>query len=412
MRATTLARKLLGSILLFVTGIYFEEDCFVVKVRPHWRRPRCSVCGEKCTAYDRLPERHWRHLAIGRIKIIIRYGPRRVDCRKCGVKVEKVPWASEARSRFTTEFEEKAAYLAQITDKTTVTKLLGICWRTVGEIVERVVSKRLDPNRLLNLQRIGIDEFSYRKNHRYITTVVDHDTERVVWAAKGKSSDVLKLFFDEIKEEGCKRLKTVTMDMSASYMKAVRERVPQAEITFDRFHVQALASKAVDEVRRNLVRELKGTEESKFIKKSRWVLLKNNFNLTRNQQRKLSDIQRNNKPLYRAYLLKEELARILDYKQPGRAEKSLDEWLSWAFRSGLKPFVKLAHTIQTHKEGILRYVKHRLTNAIVEGFNNRLRMVARRSYGFHSEKPLISMLYLCCGGIDLNPPLPSTYQPA
>lgn len=412
MRATSLLRKLLGITFLFVIGVDLQQGSKIMAdVRPRWRRPRCGVCGKTCPGYDTLPARYWRHLGPGNVTIWLRYAPRRVHCSDCGVKTEELPWAACAKTGFTKDFEETVAYLAQITDKTTVCKLAGIAWRTVGRIVERVVDTRLDPDRLVGVRRIGIDEFSYRKRHRYITVVVDHDRSRVIWAAKGKSSEVLEQFFDALGEEGCKLLEYVTIDMSAAYEKAVRARAPQAEIAFDRFHVQALASKAVDEVRRELVSDLKGTDEAKAVKKSRWVLLKNPWNLTRKQRLKLSEVQETNKPLYRAYLLKEELARALDYRQIGRAREALDGWLAWASRSKLEPFIKLARTIRKHKDDILRYVKLRLTNALVEGINNRMRMVARRSYGFHGAKPLMAMLFLCCGGLTLNPPLPHPGQP-
>ena len=253
---------------------------------------------------------------------------------------------------------------------------------------------------------IGIDEFSYRKHHRYLTTVVDHDRRRVVWAAPGKSADTLKSFFEELGEDGCARIEAVTMDMSKAYIKAVRESVPHAQIIFDRFHVQRLASDALDEVRRAQVRFVGLSEKGRAIKHSRFALLKNPWNLTRKEKEKLSDLQRTNAPLYRAYLLKETLAQALDYKQPGHARRALEDWLAWASRSKLKPFVKAARTIRKHFDGIVAYFQERLTNGIVEGFNNKLRMIARRAFGFHSSPPLIAMLYLCCGGIQLDPPLP------
>jgi transposase len=321
------------------------------------------------------------------------------------VRTEQVPWASQG-SRFTWDFEELTAYLAQVTDKTRVTELLGISWTTVGAIVERVVARRLDPSRLEGLRRIGVDEFSYRKRHRYLTTVVDHDRRRVVWAAAGRSAATLGAFFEELGEERCAQLECVTMDMAGGYIKAVEERLPEAQIVFDRFHVQRLASDALDAVRREQLREIRGTDEGRALFRSRFALLKNPWNLTREQKQKLSEVQRTNVPLYRAYLLKETLAQALDYKQPARAERALREWLAWASRSKLPPFVKAARTIRKHFDRILAYVRERLTNGIVEGINNKLRMIARRAYGFHSPPPLIAMLYLCCSGIKLDPPLP------
>ncbi len=298
------------------------------------------------------------------------------------------------------------AYLAQAMDKTAVTKLMGVNWRTVGRIVDRVVAERLDPDRLKNLRCIGIDEFSYRKRHRYLTVVVDHDRQRVVWSAPGRSSATLGEFFDALGREATARLQHATIDMAGGYIKALEERAPHVEIVFDRFHVQRLVSDAVDEVRRAQVRELAGSREAAFIKGSRYPLLKNPWNLKRRDRQALAAIQQNNKPLYRAYLLKEALARALDYKQPKRARAALEEWLSWAQRCRLAPIVKAARTIKRHKHGVLAYIRTRLTNGIVEGFNNRVRMIARRAFGFHSPQPLIAMINLCCAGIQLEPALP------
>jgi transposase len=342
---------------------------------------------------------------MGRLRISLEYAPRRVECPRCGVRSEQVPWAAHG-SRFTGDFEELVAYLAQVTDKTRVTELMGISWTTVGAIVERVVARRLDPSRLDGLRRIGVDEFSYRKRHRYLTTVVDHDRRRVVWAAAGRSAETLGAFFDVLGEERCAQLECVTMDMAGGYIKAVEDRLPEAQIVFDRFHVQRLASDALDEVRRAQLREIRGTEEGRELFRSRFALLKNPWDLTRRETEKLSAVQRTNAPLYRAYLLKETLAQALDYKQTWRAKRALREWLAWASRSKLAPFVKVARSIRAHFDGILAYIQERLTNGIVEGFNNKLRMIARRAYGFHSPPPLLAMLYLCCGGIKLDPPLP------
>jgi transposase len=405
-RATTLIRELLGVTRLVVEGFRFEPDGLVVEVRPHKSKPRCGKCGQRAPGYDRRTARRWRHLGIGALKIWLEYAPRRVRCRRCdGVVVETVPWAPH-RSRFTWDFEEVVAYLAQVSDRTKVTELMGISWETVGGIVERVVARRLAPSRLEGLRRIGIDEFSYRKRHRYLTTVVDHDRQRVVWAAPGRSAATLGAFFEELGPKRRAELECATIDIAGGYLKALGEWVPHAEIVFDRFHVQRLASDALDAVRREQLRTLRGTSEGKDLFRSRFALLKNPWNLSRNEQQKLSDLQQTNAPVYRAYLLKETLAQALDYQQPRRAERALREWLAWASRSKLKPFVKAARTIRKHFNGILAYVKERLTNGIVEGFNNKLRMIARRAFGFHSPPPLISMLYLCCGGIQLNPPLP------
>jgi len=403
-RITTVVRQLLGVTDHCVKGVSFAEEGLIVAVSSKWRRPRCGCCGKPGSIYDRRPVRRWRHLSLGKMRIFYEAEVRRVACAACGVKTEAVPWARHG-SGFTRDLEELVAYLAQVTDKTAVTKLMGIAWRTVGTIVERVVAERIDPERLDGLVTIGIDELSFKKRHHYVTVVVDHLRRRIVWAKEGKDAETLGAFLTELGPERVAKLELATIDMSGAYQKALRDHAPHVEIIFDRFHVQRLVSEALDEVRREIVRELDGAE-AKAVKNTRYALLKNAWNLTTSQAQKLHEVQHNNKRLYRAYLLKETLALALDYAYPKRAERALREWLAWASRSKLAPMVKVARTIREHLEGILGYVRYKFTNAINEGFNRRARMVATRAYGFHGSKPLISMLFLCCGGIQLNPPLP------
>ena len=328
-----------------------------------------------------------------------------VSCERCGVRVEQVPWAAHG-SAFTAPLEELTAYLAQATDRTTTSRLVGISWPAVGGIVKRVVARRLDSTRLAGLRRIGIDEFSYRKRHHYLTVVVDHDRRRVVWAGPGRSAEALGKFFDLLGEAGCARIELVTADLAASYSKAVRERVPQARVVYDRFHVERLAADAVDAVRRAEQHRL-GATAAKALKGTRYALLKHPARLKPSQAQRLAELRRENRALNRAYELKEYLATILEQAKPEEADELLNQWLDWARRSRLAPFVKLARTIRKHAAGILAYLDTKMTNGPVEGINNKLRVIARRAYGFHSPGPLISMLYLCCGGIQLDPPLPT-----
>ncbi len=405
MRLNTVVRRLLGVTHLFVRDIRLAKKGLVVSVRPSWRKPRCGECGRVSPGYDIVPVRQWRHLALGRMMFWLEYTPRRVSCARCGIRVEKVPWAAH-NSRFTLDFEELVAYLAQRMDKTAVSTLLGINWRTVGRIIVTVVNERLDPARLDHLRTIGIDEISFRRGHEYVTVVVDHERTRVVWTGDGKSGDTLRQFFDQLGPERTADLRQASVDLSAAYITAIRERAPQAELTYDRFHVQRLASDAVDEVRRAEVRAAGDTEMAAFVKKSRWALLKNPWNLSRTEGEKLREVQRHNCRLYRAYLLKETLAKALDYVQPRRADKALREWINWASHSRLAPFRRAAATVKSHLPGILSYISSRLTNGIVEGLNNKIRLITRRAFGFHSASPLRAMIDLCCGGITLHPPLP------
>jgi len=351
--------------------------------------------------YDHKPQRRWRHLDLAGMRLYLEYDIRRTKCPRCGVRNELVPWA-DTNSRFTRPFEDQVGYLTQRCDKTTVSKLMRIAWPTVGNIIERVVERHKSTDELDGLLFIGVDELSYRRHHEYVTVVVDHLSGSVVWAQKGKNADTLRAFFEQLGPERVANLEAVTIDMSAAYIKAVTEASPQAQIIFDRFHVQRLAHDALDQVRRDEVRQAEPSER-KALKKTRWPLHKNPWNLTRVEKDKLATLQRANRRLYRAYLLKEALADVLDRQQPGVAQKKLDEWLGWAQRSRLEPFRRVAKTIKKYKDGILAYIRWRFTNGLVEGLNGKTRAITRRAYGFHSAQSLIAMIRLCCSWISLEP---------
>jgi transposase len=281
-------------------------------------------------------------------------------------------------------------------DKTAVVELMGIAWYTVGSIVERVVGRLSPPDRLANLRVIGVDELSYRKHHKYVTIITDHESGKVVWAREGKSAATLDAFFMELGAERCAQLSTVTLDMSQAYITSVNAHAPQAQMVFDRFHVQRLAHDALDQVRRALVAENEDPEQRRVLKKTRFVLQKNPDNLSSAERRKLADIQAKNKPLYRAYLLKDSLAAILDRRQYYVARDQLDGWLAWAARCRLAPFIRVGRTIRKHLHGILGYLNTGLSNGRAEGLNGKVRVITRRAYGLHSAQSLIAMLFLCC----------------
>jgi transposase len=404
-RITSLLKKLLGMKQIVVEGARTEDGALVIAVRPSWRRARCSGCGCKRWCYDDLPPRFWRHLDFGGVEVLLEYGPRRVDCRRCGIVVERVSWAAEATSRFTEDFEDQVSYLAQRCDKTSIGYMFRIAWATVGRIVSRVVKRKRPLKPLADLEYIGVDELSYRKQHHYVTLVTDHRGGQVVWGAEGKSAETLLGFFAELGEEGRAKIKVVTMDMSQAYISAVREALPDAQIVFDRFHVQQLVNTAVDETRRaewQRLREI-DADAAKEIKHTRWALLKNPWNLTPSQEAKLATLQQVNSPLYRAYLLKESFAGILDRRQPAVVKELMESWLSWASRSRLPAFVHVAKTIRQHLDDIVAYIRWRLTNGLIEGLGNKARLATRRAYGFHSATAVIAMIMLCCSGLILQP---------
>ena len=404
MRITTLLKKLIGIKQIMVEGFEIMFGALYIQVLPTWRKPRCSGCGKVRPIFNTLYQRYWRHLDFGGVRVYFTYRPRRVNCPSCGVVEEKVPWSDEPKSRFTLDFEESVGYLVQRCDKTSVQEVFGITWRTVGRIVERVYKRHRPEEPLEGLKNIGVDEVSYRKGHRYLTLVSNHDTGCIVWAKEGKSSDVFAEFFKELGSHRCQKIEVVSMDMSDAYIQTAKTYVPWAQIIFDRFHVQQLVNDAVDETRREEWRQLKeiDQEAADEIKGLRWVLLKNPWNLNAVECNRLSDLPKDNQRLYRAYLMKESFASIMDRSQPNVASRKLQDWLSWASHSKLSAFVKVARTLREHLEDIIAYIRFKFTNSVAEGLNNKVRLLTRRAYGFHSSKAVISMIMFCCTGIKLT----------
>lgn len=403
MRATTLLNSVLGIKYTRVTGFELTERGLICDVEPTTEIARCGGCGCRVrSTHDKRRSRRWRHLDMAGVALELRYAPRRVRCPRCGVTTELVPWA-DPNSWFTHAFEQTVGYLAQMSSKTVVSTMMRVAWATVGAIIARLVDRLLPGDRLDGLTHIGIDELSYRKHHKYVTIVVNHLTGRVVWAREGKNADTLRAFFRQLGPDRCAKLEAVTIDMSQAYISAVSEFATNARIIFDRFHVQRLVQDALDEVRRAQVRTVEDPEQRRALKHTRFALLKNPWNLTAIEQTKLTDLPRANATLYRAYLMKESFAAILDRNQPGVVRKKLDEWISWASHSGLKPFAKAARTIAKHIDGIVAYVATGMSNGRTEATNGKVRTITRRSYGLHSAAALIALIRLCCSGLKLQP---------
>jgi transposase len=343
---------------------------------------------------------------MGTTQVFLQYRTIRVACPEHGVVVASVPWARPG-SRFTTAFEDTAAWLVCHATLSMVAVLLGIAWRSVEAIVTRVVATRAGQiDRLAGLRRIGIDEISYRKGHRFLLVVVDHDSGRMVWAGKDRTAATLRRFFDELGTDRARALTHVSADGAEWIHTVVAERAPTAVLCLDAFHVVAWATKALDEVRRGLAAQLRRTgraEQATTIKHTRWALLKNPPDLTGDQRTTLAGIQADNGTLYRAYLLKEQLRMIFQADLP-EARALLAGWISWAQRCRIPAFVRLAKTIKRFRTLILNAVEHILSNARSEATNTHLRLLTRRAYGYHSPESLIAMADLTRGG--LCPPLP------
>jgi transposase len=406
-RVTTAFKRLLRLPGASVVDVCFGSEGIVVTVRLRRRRRVCALCGQtgqRLEIHDRRVKR-WRHLDLGANRCVIECELRRLRCPDCrAVRLEPVPWA-RPDSPYTRDFEDVVAWLAQQMAKTPITRLLRIGWDSVGAVVERVIDDHLDERRLQGLVAIGIDEISYRRGQRYLTCVADHASGRIVWCAPGRNSATLQGFFAALGQRK-QSIRAVSIDMSGEYQRAIRRALPHAEICFDPFHVCRLASRATDQVRRDEwnAHERSHTQTGRWVKGTRWSLLKAPERQTVGQLATLADVQTNNRRLYRAFLLREELRLLYHLEDPTLAPAHLDAWLAWACRSRLAPFAALARTLRAHRRGILAAIRLGLSNGRLEGLNSKIRLISHRSYGFHSATALIALVYLCCGGVVIDLP--------
>jgi transposase len=344
---------------------------------------------------------------VGTTQVFLQARTRRVSCPEHGVVVAAVPWARPG-SRFTAAFEDTTAWLVCHAALSVVAILPRVAWRSVSDIVARVVADRAGrTDRLYGLRRIGIDEISYRKGQRYLLVVTDHDSGRLVWAGKNRTKLTLGRFFDDLGAARAAQLTHISADGAEWIHDVVAARAPAAVICLDAFHVVAWATDALDQVRRAMLNRLRAGghhDEASALKGSRWALLKNPPNLTGDQRSTLAGIAKANGGLYRAYLLKEQLREVFACRHPRKARALLGGWIAWAQRCRLEPFVRLTKTIKRYRSLILAAVEHGLSNARSEATNTHLRLLTRRAYGYRSPDSLIAMADLTRGG--LCPPLP------
>ena len=411
MRNSRVWAGLLGIEHAVIEGLEFDEDeqLLVAHVRPsRSRRGRCGRCERRCRGYDQgHGRRRWRTLDLGVVRAVLEADAPRVSCPEHGVVVAAVPWARHDAGH-TRTFDDTVAWLAVQCSKTAVTDLMRIAWRTVGAVITRVsadIDAKVD--RLDGLRRIGVDEISYKKGHRYLTVVVDHDRRRLVWAAPGRDKATLGRFFDALGEDRSARITHVSADAADWIAAVVAERCPTAVRCADAFHVVAWATDALDQVRRDAWNTARGavtqrtagraTGTARALKHARYALWKNPENLTERQVEKLAWIAKTDPRLHRAYLLKEGLRHVFAVK--GEAGKeALDRWISWARRCRIPAFVELARRIVKHRAAIDAALEHELSNALVESTNTKIRLLTRVAFGFRSSEALIALAMLALGG--------------
>ena len=396
-----------------VEEIELVEENVEIRLRPRIKhRWRCPHCQSRCPGYDPGRERRWRALDFGRTKVFVVARVPRVTCLEHGVVVAAVPWARHG-ARHTLAFEQLAAWCAVEMSSTAAARLLRCTWRTIGQIIARVVADLDDDELLQGVTRIGIDEISYRRRYRFLLVVVDHDRRRLIHAVNGANGDSLGGFFDLLGEEKTAAITHVSADGAPWIKKIVTKRCPNAILCADTFHVVKWAGDALDQVRRdtwNAVRERRrhghqsARGEGKVLNDSRWSLWKKPENLNDAERARLDYIAATHPRLHRTWALKEGL-RVAVTGSGAGAVAALDRWVAWAQRCRIAPFVRLARRIREYRSAIVATIEHGLTNALVESFNTKIRLITRRAFGFHNVNALIALARLTLSG--QRPKLPT-----
>jgi transposase len=363
----------------------------------------CPECGSICPKHDERKRRSWRHLDTMQFATYLHCELPRVRCKEHGAKTVKTPWA-EKNSRFTLLFEGFTIRVLQAARSVEeARKLLGLNWHQVEAIKARAVKRGLSRREAVTIPHLGIDEKQFRSGHRYISSLVDLQGGRVLDVVEERTEQACKTLIEQsLSEQQRKQVTAVALDMWKAYANAVGEKLPQADIVHDRFHISQHLNEAVDKVRRQ--------ENKQLIKQGDKRLVGTKFTWLVNEERiseafadQFEDLKRADLKVSRAWALKELFRDFWTYSYAGWAKRHFDKWYAWAIRSRLEPIKEKARMIRDHLPNILTYFKHRISNAVAEGLNSKIQTVKANARGYRSFEGFRNSILFYCGGLDMRP---------
>ncbi len=405
MRIQTIINRIIDFKSFVVGEAKFEErsagnDALIVQIEPRKNGLiHCSGCGEPGRFYDRLKERRFEFVPLWGFAVFLTYQMRRVKCEHCGIKVEMVPWCG-GKHQLTEDFIWYLATWAKRLSWSEVASIFGTSWDRVCRSVEHAVEWGLEHRDLNGIRAIGIDEVARAKGHKYLTLVYEiGPLKRLLAVAEDRTEASLRSCLDSLGEAVCKGVQFVCSDMWKAYLNVIGQKLDNAVHILDRFHVMQKFGKALDDIRAEEAKQLKRDGYEQILKQSRWSLLKRPENLTEKQAVKLSEVLKYNLRTVRGYLLREEFQQFWGYTQAAWAEKFLNRWTTRVMRSRLEPMKKVARTLRTHQPLILNWFKARgeISSGAVEGLNNKVKVVTRKSYGFRSTRVMKLALFHTLG---------------
>lgn len=359
----------------------------VLRLTPLRRRRRvCSGCGRRVSAVHDVAERKVRDLPIFDTPVELVVPRQRVRCPSCGPRVEALPWLSPY-ARVTRRLAASVARLCKVTSIRHAAQFFGLDWKTVKDIDCAALEHELGPMDLSGVEILGMDEFAIQKGHRYATVIVDPTCKRVLWVGRGRGREDVRPFFQMLGDAGRARIKAVAMDMNAGFAEEVRAQCPHAEVVYDLFHVVAkYGREVIDRVRVDQANVLRQDRSARrVVKSARWLLLRNRTSLQPEGKIALRELLKANRPLSVVYLMRDELKSLWRYRYAGAAEKLWQQWYHRAMRSRIEPLKRFARRLKPYVPGILAHCRYPLGTNLIEGINNKIKVIKRMAYGFRDD---------------------------
>ncbi len=379
-----------------IKGVNYRSTSFlgnavIFNVEAKNRHVECSSCGHKDSIFKGHRERYFRMPPIGRKQALLCVTINRLQCKSC----RKIWWPSlsfvKGKVRYTRSFALTVLDMLRFATIKAVSDFLHVSWNVVKQIHKDKLGKTYRHIRLTDVKYLGMDEFSIRKNHSYMTVFVNLQTGRILHAVEGRSKEAIVHFLKRVKRVA-KNLKAIAMDMSVSYSSAVKEILPNIPIVFDRYHIMAIMNRHIDDLRREQQRSLSG-QGKKFIKGSRFLLLRNYDSVKGENRERLNTLLDANAPLYEIHTMKEQLRLFWEQTNQLEAVTHLVAWIFDAMISDVKQLRKMASTLIDHFMGVIHYYPHKITNGLLEGLNNKIKTMKRQAYGFRDMEYFKLRLY-------------------
>jgi transposase len=361
---------------------------------------RCSGCDRPGPTYDTLALRRFEFVPLWAIAVFLLYALRRVRCDRCGVKVEKVPWAN-GKHQLTTTYAWFLARWAKRLSWKTVAETFQTSWNHVFQSVSMAVAWGREHQDLSGIAAIGIDEIQWKRGHRYLTLVyqIDAGCRRLLWIGQDRTVETIQGFFQWLGAERSAALRFVCSDMWGPYLRVVAQKAALAIHILDRFHIMSHMNKAIDEVRAKEARELRARGHAPVLTHTRWLLLRRPEKLTGRQVPRLAELLSYNLRAVRAYLLREEFQFFWGYVHPTWAGRFMDRWCTQTMRSQIEPMKKVARMLRRHRPLLLNWfrAKGTISNGTVEGFNLKAKLTMRKAFGFRTYRAIEIALYHTLG---------------